>query len=86
MEKALRELALQVLPPTTRGGAAPAAALALGADAFAELSQRFFDLAENAADFMPSARLARRRMGAAALGRIPETGAGTVTLWGRGAQ
>jgi len=53
VEKALRELALQVLPPTTRGGAASAAALALGADAFAELSQRFFDLAENAADFMP---------------------------------
>ncbi len=53
MEKALRELALQVLPPTTRGGQGPAAALALGADAFAELRQRFFDLAENAADFMP---------------------------------
>ncbi|MGB8384158.1 MAG: hypothetical protein WCG47_23440 [Dermatophilaceae bacterium] len=53
VEKALRELALQVLPPTTRGGQGPAAALALGADAFAELRQRFFDLAENAADFMP---------------------------------
>ena len=53
VEKALRELALQVLPPTTRGQEGPAAALALGAEAFAELSQQFFDLAENAADFMP---------------------------------
>ncbi|MGZ4620089.1 MAG: hypothetical protein ACXV3F_15600 [Frankiaceae bacterium] len=52
-EKALRELALQVLPPTTRGGEGPAAAMALGADSFAELSRQFFDLAEYAADFMP---------------------------------
>lgn len=53
VEKALRELALQLLPPTTLEAQGPAAALSLGPAAYARLSRQFFDLAENAADFMP---------------------------------
>ena len=50
-EKALRELALQVLPPPDSRNGRPGAEQALGDRGFAELNEQFFDLAEHAADF-----------------------------------
>jgi hypothetical protein len=52
-EKALRELALQVLPPPGSDNQGPGAELALGRAGFTGLNQLFFDLAEHADDFMP---------------------------------
>jgi hypothetical protein len=52
-EKALRELALQVLPPPGSRNGRPGAEQALGEGGFTELNEHFFDLAEHAADFMP---------------------------------
>ena len=52
-EKALRELALQVLPPPGSDSQRPGAERALGRAGVTELTQLFFDLAEHADDFMP---------------------------------
>lgn len=52
-EKALRELALRLLPPPGSDHQRAGAERALGRTGFTELTQLFFDLAEHADDFMP---------------------------------
>ena len=52
-EKAVRELALQVLPPPGGRNGRPGAEQTLGDRGLADLNEQFCDLAQHAADFMP---------------------------------